>query len=137
MTDYRPIDTIPAASLAEVHERLERLLTVLERVRDGAASGDTDDAPAQLASASALLEVFEVLRADIEPRTPARAWDGSSAVASRVALDLYTGAVRDLRAVAMESRRRLQQADVVFADARELSRVQLRQAERLAKKRRA
>jgi hypothetical protein len=133
VTDYRPIE--PAAPRqADGDERLDRVLTALERLR-AAAPADDRDAPARLASASAMLDILQPLTPDVAAGADGP-WDTANAVAARVVLELYAAAVRDLRAVSTDSRRRVEQVDVVFAEARDLALQHRRKAERLAKKRR-
>lgn len=128
VTDYRPSDTTPTLTLgAALDERFDRVLAVLERLR-GVQPAAERDVEARLAHAAVLLAEFDTLRADLELADPA---DRPSAVAARVGLDLYDGAVRELRGVAGEARRGVERAEEVFAEALLFARRRRRRAERL------
>jgi hypothetical protein len=88
-----------------------------------------------LTRAADLLEVLESITPELRRAASSGAWDGYEAITARVALEIYDRAVRELRAVALDTRTRLRRAEAACADAREFARRRRRRAGKIALRR--
>ena len=113
-------------------ERLARLVTALERLRED-VPGTADDAiRGRLTHAGNLVKLLDDLRVDLDALAPASEWTDLDAAVARVALEVYDRAVRELRAVALDARGRIERAQQVFEEASLLAHRRRRRMERRA-----
>ena len=107
-----------AASEDGVGERLDRLTTLLERLRaSGQGAVDVVTIVSGLARAVHLVGLLEGLIPDLHALAPSSEWTRMDEATARVALDTYDRALRQIRTIALDARRRVERCTQVFEEA--------------------
>ena len=110
---------------------LAALRSILDSLHEDLAAGAGIDAPqARLARASRLLQRVEAIAALIATVSERPEWADADALTLRAALDIYERAVRELRSVALDARRRITEAESTLAEGRGVTRRARRRIER-------
>ena len=86
----------------------------------------------RLANVAQLADILESIRPEFRRPTSADGETGAEAISERVVLGVYVRAVREVRAVALEARARIERTAAVLTEAREFARRQRRRADKIA-----
>lgn len=133
MPDRSPRAPIPP----RVEVRLEQVQQLLDSLsRSCVAAGSDDAVRVRLANAAQLAELLESLTPELERATSAEGRTGAGIVSVGVVLEIYMRAVRELGAVALEARARIERTAAVVVEAREFARRRRRRTQKLAANRR-
>jgi hypothetical protein len=129
---HDPISSASASGVG-IDQRFDRILMLLERLEDTGSRAVGDDAVRlRLTQAAQLVEKLASITPELQQAVSRGGWDACDAVTARVVFAVYDRAVRELRAVALEARGRIERAEAVLAEAREFSRRRRRCAAKIA-----